>query len=205
MDVVISDQKMPGMSGNVFLKIVRQKYPDVVRLMMSGQNDAATLISAINDGEIFRFLAKPFFPQDLETIIDLAMEQKQLLGILTDQISNLSREQISEVSSVETFADQGYIHVKITNSISPENISRILNLIRNALSAHKHLDLNVTARKPASEKDALWVTMNLGKNLSLKIEFVNPLGVPSWVSPVAPAESRHGSEKRHGSKLPSKK
>jgi len=204
MDVVISDQKMPGMSGNVFLKTVREKYPDIVRLMMSGQSSVKDLMSAINDGEIFRFLAKPFIAQDLENIINLAMEQKQLLGILTDQISNLSRDQISEVSSVETFADQGYIHVKITNSITQENISRILNLIRQSLSDHKDFDIKMTSRVPAKEKDALWITLSLGKNLSIKIEFANPLSFPAWVNQGTHA-NHNGSEKHALNKSSSKK
>ncbi len=57
--VIISDQRMPGMTGVEFLSQVRQHYPDVVRLMLSGFADLKAVTSAINEGAIYRFLTKP--------------------------------------------------------------------------------------------------------------------------------------------------
>ncbi|GMQ88670.1 MAG: hypothetical protein BMS9Abin09_0100 [Gammaproteobacteria bacterium] len=57
--VIISDQRMPGMTGVEFLSQVRQHHPDVVRLMLSGFADLKAVTSAINEGAIYRFLTKP--------------------------------------------------------------------------------------------------------------------------------------------------
>jgi len=58
VDMIISDQNMPGMQGVEFLKRVRRMYPGIVRIMMTGQNDAETVTAAVNDGEVFKFFAK---------------------------------------------------------------------------------------------------------------------------------------------------
>ena len=57
--VVLSDMRMPGMTGAVFLAHVRQRAPDSVRLLLTGHAELDAAIAAINTGHIFRFLAKP--------------------------------------------------------------------------------------------------------------------------------------------------
>ena len=63
-DMVISDHLMPNMTGLELLKIVRTRYPDCVRIMLTGHADMQTAIKAINQGEIYRQPATPLpFPQ----------------------------------------------------------------------------------------------------------------------------------------------
>lgn len=57
--VVISDQRMPGMSGTEFFSRIRDLYPNTVRILLSGYGSAEDLIEAINEGDIYRFLTKP--------------------------------------------------------------------------------------------------------------------------------------------------
>jgi DNA-binding NtrC family response regulator len=57
--IVMSDQRMPGMSGVEFLSTVRQIAPDTVRVLLTGYADLNDTIAAVNDGHIFRFLVKP--------------------------------------------------------------------------------------------------------------------------------------------------
>lgn len=63
--VVISDARMPEMSGSEFLGRVRELHPDTVRIMLSGYTDLKAVTSAVNRGEIFRFLTKPWDDDDL--------------------------------------------------------------------------------------------------------------------------------------------
>ena len=65
MQVILSDQRMSDMSGTEFLGRVRVLYPDTVRLVLSGYTDLATVTEAINRGEIYRFLTKPWNDDDL--------------------------------------------------------------------------------------------------------------------------------------------
>lgn len=64
-DVVISDMRMPGMDGAEFLQAVCKRWPDTVRILLSGQADAASIIDAVNQGEISRYIAKPWEDEQL--------------------------------------------------------------------------------------------------------------------------------------------
>ncbi len=79
IDVVISDEKMPGMSGCEFLAEVRRKYPSIVRIMLTGEASMDAAISAINEGEVYRFFTKPCNPHDLRVTLRQAMLQKKLI------------------------------------------------------------------------------------------------------------------------------
>ncbi len=74
VDMVISDHLMPNMTGLEFLKIVRTRYPDCMRLMLTGHADMQTAIKAINHGEIYRFLTKPWDDTELKVTVYLAFE-----------------------------------------------------------------------------------------------------------------------------------
>lgn len=78
VDMVISDHLMPNMTGLEFLKIVRDRYPDMMRLMLTGHADMQTAIDAINQGNIYRFLTKPWDDTELKVTLFLAFEQLDL-------------------------------------------------------------------------------------------------------------------------------
>jgi len=58
--VIVTDMRMPEMLGLELLKIVKEKYPHIVRLVLSGYTHVSTLLTAINQGEIFRYITKPW-------------------------------------------------------------------------------------------------------------------------------------------------
>jgi two-component system response regulator HupR/HoxA len=58
--VIVTDMRMPEMAGLELLKIVKQEYPHVVRMVLSGYTQVSTLLTAINQGEVFRFIPKPW-------------------------------------------------------------------------------------------------------------------------------------------------
>jgi two-component system, probable response regulator PhcQ len=75
VDVVVSDHLMPNMSGLEFLKEVRAMHPDVVRIMLTGHAEMSTAMEAINEGEIFRFLTKPWDDAELKVALHLAFDR----------------------------------------------------------------------------------------------------------------------------------
>lgn len=119
--VVISDMRMPGMNGAEFLSIVRQNFPDSVRMLLTGQADMDDTISAVNDGRIFRFLTKPCPPDVLGPALDEALElyrlrfaEKELLEktlkgsiqLLADILSIIRPELFSHATRVRDLANQ---------------------------------------------------------------------------------------------------
>ena len=65
VDLVISDMRMPNMDGAAFLAAVKAGWPDVVRILLTGYADMASTIDAINRGEIFRYVTKPWVDSDM--------------------------------------------------------------------------------------------------------------------------------------------
>ena len=78
--VVVSDQMMPEMDGTVFLAQVREKWPDTVRILMTGYAETDTVIRAINQGSVFRFVSKPWETLELKKIVNDALEQYRLVN-----------------------------------------------------------------------------------------------------------------------------
>jgi len=77
--VVMSDMRMPGMSGAAVLAKAREKHPDVVRILLTGQADLQSAISAVNDGQVFRFLTKPCNRDQLLLALRAAAEHYRLV------------------------------------------------------------------------------------------------------------------------------
>ena len=78
--LVISDQVMPGMTGVEFLEKVIERNPRAIRMMLTGYADMSSLIRAINEGRIYRYIAKPWEPDELRINVRRALESYELIG-----------------------------------------------------------------------------------------------------------------------------
>lgn len=76
--LIISDEKMPGMSGSEFLTAAKEIFPHAVRIMLTGHADMETAMTAINKGEIYRFFSKPWDDAELKLSIRSAIEKFDL-------------------------------------------------------------------------------------------------------------------------------
>ena len=74
VDLVISDLKMPVTNGVEFLAMVKEKKPDALRIMLTGHADLKSVIEAIEKGEVYRFLLKPWDDEELKVTIKRALE-----------------------------------------------------------------------------------------------------------------------------------
>jgi len=78
--VVMTDQRMPEMSGVEFLGKAREQHPDAIRLLFTGYADIRAVIDAINQGSVYRYITKPWDPDELQTVIREACERHDLLA-----------------------------------------------------------------------------------------------------------------------------
>ena len=92
IDLIISDHYMPEMSGIDLLKLVRVRHPHVVRIILTGDQDAELALRSINESEVYRFIRKPWNNSDLRTIMHFAFEtirlereKRQLLAQVRDE------------------------------------------------------------------------------------------------------------------------
>ncbi len=78
ISVIITDQRMPGMTGVELLKQIYKRHPDTVRVMLTGFADSEATVQAINDGHIYAYINKPWEPEELKQVVRRAVEHHQL-------------------------------------------------------------------------------------------------------------------------------
>lgn len=77
--VIISDQRMPEMKGTEFLSKTVPEFPDTVRIILTGFTDVEDLVEAINAGQVYRYITKPWDPDELKFVVDKASATYELL------------------------------------------------------------------------------------------------------------------------------
>jgi DNA-binding NtrC family response regulator len=94
--VVVSDERMPGISGAEFLAKVREQYPATIRILLTGHASVESTMKAVNSGEIYRFFTKPWNDHELILALrsaiekfDLEAERRRLLATVKSQASEL--------------------------------------------------------------------------------------------------------------------
>ncbi|MHB1133958.1 MAG: response regulator [Chloroflexota bacterium] len=79
ISLVIADNGMPGMNGSEFLRRVRGRWPDTIRVMLTGYADLEAAMAAINRGEVYRFVTKPWEPAELRALVRDGLAQYRLV------------------------------------------------------------------------------------------------------------------------------
>jgi len=101
--VIVSDMRMPSMDGAEFLEKAKKKSPNTIRILLTGQTDLNSAISAINQGQIFRFLTKPCSQDILQEALKSAIRQYRLLNVEKELLQKTvkgSIELLSEILSI---------------------------------------------------------------------------------------------------------
>ena len=87
VDVVVSDQRMPGMTGIELLRAARELNPNAMRILLTGYSDLNSIIGSINEGEIFRFVNKPWSNEDLSTTVARAVTAARASAAVTSAVA----------------------------------------------------------------------------------------------------------------------
>lgn len=132
--VIITDSFMPGMSGNELLAWARQRYPNSIRILMTGCPDITTVMQAVNTGEIYRFFLKPLDPIEAKLAIKLALDKydleqecRMLLRTVQKQSTALKRleAEFPGITLIETDA-AGAVEI---NEITDEELAAIKKIL----------------------------------------------------------------------------
>jgi len=105
IDLVISDMRMPEMDGATFLKAVRERWPGVMRILLTGYADVASTIAAINEGEIYRYISKPWDDNEIVLVVREALE-RQHLEAENRVLTALTQQQNDELKDLNAGLEQ---------------------------------------------------------------------------------------------------
>jgi len=132
LSVILADYALPGMSGIDLLKMTKEKYPDIMRLLITGYPEIGVLEEAINETEIYRFLSKPVKTQDLVLTVKTAVEHYELVWQNRELLKNLEKK-IKEKTELLYESEKKYRTLV-------ENI--YVGIFRTSVSEDKLLEVN---------------------------------------------------------------
>jgi response regulator RpfG family c-di-GMP phosphodiesterase len=97
--VIISDQRMPEMKGTEFLSRTVPQFPDTMRIILTGFTDVEDLVEAINSGQVYKYITKPWNPDELKAVVQRAAETYELLKQRTEELQR-SQAQTALLSAI---------------------------------------------------------------------------------------------------------
>lgn len=93
ISVIISDQRMPMMSGTEFLSLTATQYPDIIRIILTGYTDVEDLVEAINAGKVFKYVTKPWEAEELKALVRQALDTHNVLKARTRELTRTLRQE----------------------------------------------------------------------------------------------------------------
>jgi response regulator RpfG family c-di-GMP phosphodiesterase len=105
VDIVISDMRMPEMNGAQFLQKVNERWPETIRILLTGYAEISATIDAVNKGHIYRYISKPWEDNDIVLAIKQALHQKQLEKA-NQGLEELTRKQNEELKDLNANLEQ---------------------------------------------------------------------------------------------------
>jgi len=133
IDAIITDQKMPNMTGIEFLEASQKEYPNLVRIVLTGYTEVDDLIAAINNGKVHKYITKPWEPADLRLAVQEALEKMELVRENERLARELktANEQLRAENTIlrQEVENEGHFKEIVFGSQEMENILRLLRRV----------------------------------------------------------------------------
>jgi len=104
VNVIISDHRMPDMTGAELLRKIKALYPQIIRIMLTGHADVGAIMGAVNEGAVYKFITKPWNDEDLRLTVSLALEAYDLLKE-NRTLKTQQKEQKKTIKQLSRFAN----------------------------------------------------------------------------------------------------
>ena len=105
VQLIVSDHRMPGMTGAELLKTVKERWPQVIRIMLTGHADVNSVMGAVKDGAVYKFITKPWNDDDLRLTVSLALQQYVLMQE-NQNLRELTRSQQQRIKNYASLFDE---------------------------------------------------------------------------------------------------
>ena len=143
--VVVSDQRMPGMTGVELLSVVKEKYPSSMRILLTGYADLEAVEAAINESEVFRYLMKPCPTDELKDAVRLAVQAarvSELAGV--DELGALPDDELEKIELVDVEGRLNKAVEAILDDASLEEVAETIEVVELPMVAETSADGQVT-------------------------------------------------------------
>ncbi|MBZ0157347.1 MAG: Flp pilus assembly complex ATPase component TadA [Alphaproteobacteria bacterium] len=125
--LVISDYKMPGMTGSELLREIKERWPETIRIMLTGHADVNAIMGAINEGAVYKFITKPWNDDDLRITVSLALQQYSLIQE-NKKLKEVAKQQQQKLRNYSALFDEyrGILSSILLKAgiISPEQLGK---------------------------------------------------------------------------------
>ena len=155
--IIISDQRMPNMTGVEFFEKIKDKYPEAIRIVLTGYSDMQAIIDAINKGKIYHYVSKPWKADELKVIIDRALEAFDL------------RERNQEL---ERRSVQAQFEI-LKNQINPHFLFNSMNILASLIPIKPDMAVKFTKAFSKLYRSVLQLREQPLISLEEELEFVN--------------------------------
>jgi CheY-like chemotaxis protein len=112
--VIISDQRMPEMKGTEFLSRTVPQFPDTMRIILTGFTDVEDLVEAINSGQVYKYITKPWNPEELKAVVQRAAETYELLKQRTEELQRSQSQTALLYTIISTIQSANSVEASLT-------------------------------------------------------------------------------------------
>ncbi|MCK5347440.1 MAG: response regulator, partial [Candidatus Heimdallarchaeota archaeon] len=189
IDLIVSDENMPKIKGSQFLKFVKDMYPDIIRMILTGYANTNSMLSAINNGEVYRYLTKPWKENDLKITILKALEYAELKKqnekmnkiILNqnDELQTLNMNLRKKVDEKTKQLNQLLTGMKSVNLSLKNNFMEVVELLTGIVSMFQN-DLGGHLKRVAELAERICEVMEIEeeeKELIISSAFLHDIGL----------------------------
>ncbi len=103
--LVVSDHRMPGMTGAELLRRIKERWPDTIRIMLTGYADVQSIMGAVNEGAVYKFITKPWNDEDLRLTVSLAFQQYALVKE-NRRLKEVTKKQEAKIKNYSALFDE---------------------------------------------------------------------------------------------------
>ena len=163
VDVLISDEKMPKIAGSQFVHYVKERFPDVVRCILTGYANPENILKAVNKGEVYRYLVKPWNDGDLISTVRSAAEYGRLKRYnreLETQLKAQNESLKKEVARRTAYLQKAFTTVKSEQAKAEETLGGIVTLLSHMIGL-VHPDMQEFSSRAARLAERIAVAMEL--------------------------------------------
>lgn len=144
IDLIISDQRMPGMTGVEFFEKIQDVYPSIIRMILTGYSDMQAIVDAINKGKIYYYITKPWKFEELKVILDNALET-YALRVKNEQLEIEKKELLFKALQQEKAHIASQYEV-LKNQINPHFLFNCLNTLASLIVSDQQGAVRFTTR-----------------------------------------------------------